>query len=169
MKTLVLTFFLSFSMLIGFGQEKTKQQIKEEQKLAKQKKVEALVDSKAFEFEGVMAYPQGGRSIDLTTNTNYLRVKNDSIHSEMPYFGRAYAGVGYGTGGGGLSFKGPIKDFSIKKGKKNIIVKGSVSDNSDFYIVTLTVYFDGGASLTIGSNNRDSISYRGSIEEIKKK
>ena len=44
MKTLVLSFFLSFSMLIGFAQEKTKQQIKEEKKLAKQKEVEALVE-----------------------------------------------------------------------------------------------------------------------------
>lgn len=114
MKTLILSFFLSFSMLIGFGQEKTKQQIKEEQKLAKQKKVEALVDSKEYEFEGDMAYPQRGRSIDLTTNSNYLQFKKDSIHSEMPYFGRAYAGVAYG-GGGGLSFKGPIKEYSIKK------------------------------------------------------
>src|SRR6187431_3096070 len=103
MKTLVLSFFLSFSMLIGFGQEKTKQQIKEEQKLAQQKKTEALVDSKEYEFEGDMAYPQGGRSINLTTNPNYLRFKNDSIYSEMPYFGRAYGGLPYG-GGAGLSF-----------------------------------------------------------------
>ncbi|HEU4790349.1 MAG TPA: DUF4251 domain-containing protein, partial [Flavobacterium sp.] len=119
MKTVVLSFFLSFSMLIGFAQEKTKQQIKEEKKLAKQKEVEALIDSKEFEFTGVMAYPQGGRSIDLTTNPNYLRFKNDSIHSEMPYFGRAYAGVAYGGGSGGLDFKGPIEDYSVTKGKKN--------------------------------------------------
>lgn len=168
MKTLVLSIFLSFSVLMGFAQEKTKQQIKEEQKLVKQKQIEALVDSKQFEFEGQMAYPQRGRSIDLTTNTNYLRFKNDSIYSEMPYFGRAYAGVAYG-GGGGLSFKGPVKNFSITKNKKNFTVKGEVRDSSDSYSVILTVYFDGGASLTINSNNRDSINYRGDIEELKKK
>lgn len=168
MKTLVLSFFLSFSMLIGFGQEKSKQQIKEEQKLAKQKKVEALIDSKEFEFEGDMAYPQRGRSISLITNDNYLRFKNDSIHSEMPYFGRAYAGVAYG-GGGGLSFKGPIKEYSIKKNKKNFTIKSEVRDSSDSYKIILTVFFDGGASLTISSNNRDSINYSGDIEELKKK
>ena len=169
MKTLVLSFFLFFSMLISFGQEKTKQQIKEEQKLAKQKKVEVLVDSKEFEFEGQMAYPQGGRSIDLTTNQNYLRFKNDSIYSEMPYFGRAYSGVAYSTGGGGLSFKGPVQKFSITKNKKDFTVKAEVRDNSDYYSVVLTVYFDGGASLSINSNNRNSISYRGHIDELKKK
>jgi hypothetical protein len=169
MKTVVLSFFLSFSMLIGFAQEKTKQQIKEEKKLAKQKEVEALIDSKEYEFTGVMAYPQGGRSIDLTTNPNFLRFKKDSIHSEMPFFGRAYSGVAYGGGNGGLYFKGPIKDYSVTKGKKNYIIKAEVRDNSDNYSITLTVYFEGGASLTIGSNNRDSINYRGSIEKIKAK
>jgi hypothetical protein len=169
MKTVVLSFFLSFSMLIGFAQEKTKQQIKEEKKLAKQKEVEALVNSKEFEFEGDMAYPQGGRSIDLTTNPNFLRFKNDSIYSEMPYFGRAYAGVAYGGGSGGLDFKGPVKDYSVTKGKKNYIIKAEVRDNSDNYSIILTVYFEGGASLIISSNNRDSINYRGSIEKLKAK
>lgn len=168
MKTVILSFLLSFSMLIVFSQGKTKQQIKEEQKLAKQKKVEALIDSKEFEFVGQMAYPQGGRSIDLTTNTNYLQFKNDSIYSEMPYFGRAYAGVAYGSGGG-LSFKGPIKDYSLTKGKKNYIIKGEVRGSSDYFFVILTVYFGGGASLTISSNNRDSINYNGDIKELKKK
>jgi hypothetical protein len=168
MKTLVLSFFLSFSMLIGFGQEKTKQQIKEEQELAKQKKVEALINSKEFEFVGVMAYPQSGRSISLITNTNYLRFEKDTIHSEMPYFGRAYAGVGYGSNSG-LSFKGLIKNFSITKNKKNFVVKAQVKDNSDNYSIILTVFFDAGASLTINSNNRDSINYRGEIAEFKKK
>lgn len=168
MKTLVLTFFLSFSMLIGFGQEKTKQQLKEEQKLAKQKKVEALIHSKKFEFEGDMAYPQRGRSISLITNPNYLRFKNDSIYSEMPYFGRAYAGVAYG-GGGGLSFKGAVKDYSLTKKKKNFIIKADVKGDSDNYSISLTVFFDGGASLTIYSNNRDSINYSGDIKELEKK
>ena len=167
MKTLIITLLFSFSMLIGFGQEKTKKQIKEEQKLAQQKKVEALIDSKEFEFEGDMAYSQGGRSISLTTNPNYLRFKNDSIDSQMPYFGRAYA-VPYG-GGGGLDFKGPVEKYSITKNKKNFTIKAEVKDNSDYYSVTLTVFFDGGASLFISSNNRDSINYRGDIEALKKK
>lgn len=168
MKTLVFSFFLTFSMLIGFGQEKTKQQIKEEKKLVKQKEVEALVNSKEFEFVGDKAYPQGGRSIDLTTNANFLRFKKDSIDSEMPFFGRAYAGVGYGSGGG-LDFKGVIKDYSIEKGKKKYIIRAEVSGKSDYYTIFLTVFFEGGASLTINSNNRASINYSGNIDKLKVK
>lgn len=105
MKTLMTTLFLFFSILIGFAQEKTKQQIKEEQKLAQQKKIEALVESKEYEFVADRANPQGIRSIDMTTNDNFLRFKKDTIHSSMPFFGRGYSGIGYGSGGG-LDFKG---------------------------------------------------------------
>lgn len=168
MKTAILIFFLSFSMLISFAQEKTKQQIKEEKKLAKQKEVQALIDSKEYEFVAVTAYPQGTRSIDLISNPNYLRIKNDSIFSEMPYFGRAFAGVGYG-GSGGLDFKGPVQDFSLTKNKKDYTIKAKVKDNSDSYTVILTVFFEGNASLTINSVHRNSINYRGSIDKIKMK
>lgn len=168
MKTVVLSFFLSFSMLMGFAQEKTKQQIKEEQKLAKQKKMEELLNSKNYEFVGDWAYPQGGRSISLTTNPNYFRIKNDSIYSEMPYFGRAYSGVAYG-GDGGLKFKGIMKNYSLKSNKKNFLLNAEVKGESDNYSITLTVFFDGGASLSINSNNRASINYRGNIDKIKTK
>lgn len=165
MKTVVLSFFLSFSMLMGFAQEKTKQQIKEEQKQIRMQKMEELLNSKQFEFVGNMAYPQSGRSIDLTTNTNYFRVKNDSIHSEMPYFGRAFAGVGYGSDSG-LSFKGPMSNYIIKKNKKNFVVKTNVKGSSDSYSIVLTVFSDGGATLSISSNNRNTISYRGELDKL---
>jgi hypothetical protein len=168
MKTLYFTFMLSFFIMVSFAQEKTKQQIKEEKKLAKQKEVELLLDGKEFEFVAVTAYPQGTRSIDMISNPNYLRLKKDSIFSEMPYFGRAFAGVGYG-GGGGLDFKGPVQDFSISKNKKDYTIKAKVKDNSDSYNVILTVFFEGNASLTINSIHRNSINYRGSIDKIKTK
>ncbi|WP_124019520.1 DUF4251 domain-containing protein [Flavobacterium laiguense] len=169
MKTPILSFFLSFSMLIGFAQEKTKQQIKEEKKTAKQKEIEALVDSKEYEFQAITAYPMGGRSIDMITNPNFLRFKKDSIDSAMPYFGRAYSGVAYSSGGGGLDFKGPIQDYSIKKGKKEYTIRAKVKGNADSYDILLSVFFEGTASLSISSNNRSSISYRGSIEKLKAK
>ncbi|CAN1486105.1 Protein of unknown function DUF4251 [Flavobacteriaceae bacterium] len=165
MKTLFLTVFMSFSMFFCFAQEKTKQQLKEEKKIAKQKQVQSLIDSKEYEFVAVTAYPQGTRSIDMVSNPNYLRIKNDSVFSEMPYFGRAFAGVGYG-GSGGLDFKGPVQDFSITKNKKDYTIKAKVKDNSDSYTIILTVFFEGNASLTINSVHRNSINYRGSIDKI---
>jgi hypothetical protein len=168
MKTVVITFFLSFTIFFGFAQEKTKKQLKEEQKAARQKEVGALVDSKEFEFVSVMAYPQGYKSVDMISNPNFLRFKKDTIHSEMPYFGRGYIGIGYG-GSGGLDFKGAIQDYSITKDEKKYIMKAKVKDKSDVYDITLIVFIEGNASLTINTSNRSPINYRGSIDKIKMK
>lgn len=164
----IITIFLSFFVLIGFSQEKTKQQIKQEQKAAKEKVIVALLESKKFEFVADMAYPQGMRSISMISNSNFFRVQNDSIHSEMPFFGRAYSGAGYGgSGGGGLDFKGVAKDYSLVKDKKAYKIKADVKDNTDLYTIILTVFFEGNANLVINSSNRSSISYKGTIEVIK--
>lgn len=166
MKTMMLLLFLSFSVMTGFAQEKTKKQLKEERELAKQKEIEALIESKEFEFVANRANPQGMRSIDMTTNDNFLRFKKDTIHSEMPFFGRAYGGVGYGSNSGGLDFKGLAKDYSIKKDKKNYTIKANVKENTDSYQIILNIYFNGGAYLSISSNNRSTIGYNGEIHKF---
>jgi hypothetical protein len=169
MKTSILSFILCFSMFIGFAQEKTKKQIKEEQNLEERKEIAALVESKEFKFVGRTAYPQGGRSIDLTTNSNFLKFEKDSIDSEMPYFGRAYSGVAYGGGNGGMHFKGKIENYSLTKDKKKYMIKAKISDKTDSYDLQLTVFFEGNASLAINTFNRSQISYSGRIEKLKEK
>jgi hypothetical protein len=167
MKTIILTTVFLFSFFCGFSQEKSKQQIKEEQNAIKEKKTTDLVESKEYEFVAEMAYPQGTRSISMTTNSNFFRFEKDTIYSEMPFFGRAYSGVGYGSSDGGLNFKGVAKNYSIKKGKKNYTIKAEVKSGSDSYDITLTVYFGGSADLVINSSNRSPISYRGTIDKRK--
>ena len=166
MKTMMLLFFISFSVMTGFAQEKTKKQLKEERELAQQKDIEALIEAKDFEFVGDRANPQGTRSIDLTTNNNFFRLKKDTIDSDMPFFGRAFSGVGYGSSDGGLKFKGLANDYSVKKGKKSYTIKANVKDNSDSYNIILDVYFNGGAYLSISSNNRSTIGYNGEIHKL---
>jgi hypothetical protein len=163
----ILGFFIVIISYNGFSQEKTKKQIKEEQKVEKQKQVEVLINSKMFAFTARNASPQGYKMIDLTTNPNYVKFQPDFIKSEMPFFGRAFSGVGYSSDAG-LNFEGKPEEFSIEKGKKNYQIRVVVKGNNDTYRLTLSVYFEGGATLYINSNNRSSISYSGTISEIKK-
>ncbi|WP_348799630.1 DUF4251 domain-containing protein [Flavobacterium adhaerens] len=166
MKTVLTTFCVAFFVMIGFSQEKSKKELKQERELAKQAEIEALVNAKEYEFVGDRAIPQGVRSIDLTTNPNFFRFEKDTIHSAMPFFGRGFAGVGYGNGDGGMDFKGFVNDYSLKKGKKSWIVKANVKDNTDTYTVFLEIYFDGNAYLSINSNKRSPISYNGAIHKL---
>ncbi len=167
-KISVLTIILAFIVIAGFAQEKSKKQIKEEKKIEKQKQIDSLVNAKTFDFVGRRAMPTGYKSVDLTTNTNFVKYQPDLIDSYMPFYGRAYSGVGYGSDEG-LKFTGKPEDFTVTKGKKNYDVSATVKGESDTFRLSLSVSFEGSATLTITSNKRSAISYSGEIRapEIK--
>lgn len=161
-KILILLTLVSLIVISGFAQEKSKKQIKEEKKIEKQKQVEAMITAKEFVFKGRTAMPSGYKSVNLATTTNYVKFHPERIESYMPYYGRAYSGVGYG-GDSGLKFEGKPEEYTFTKGKKNYQVSATVKGERDTYNLSLTVGFEGSASLIINSNNRSSISYSGEI------
>lgn len=160
--------FLVFSLTNTLAQEKSKKQLKEERKLEKQKQTALLVVSKEFVFVAETVLSQGGRTRTLTTNDYTVEFHPDLIKGDLPFFGRAYGGVGYG-GDGGIKFEGKPKEFTIEKTKKAHEIKAEVKGENDTYSLLLSVYFDGNANLSINSNNRSPISYRGVIEVLPKK
>jgi len=157
----------ALSLTNVIAQEKSKKQLKEEKKLEKQKQITLLVDSKEFVFEATRVMSQGGRTINLTSNYT-LEIHPDLIKCHLPFFGRAYSGVGYG-GDDGMKFEGKPTDYTVEKTKKAYVIKANVRGERDSYSLMLSVYFEGSAYLTINSNNRSSISYDGDIKEFKKK
>jgi hypothetical protein len=170
MKTKIsfLVLVLAFAVSVGYSQEKSKKEIKAEKKLALQKQIEEMVNSKEFVFVGRTAMPSGHKSVSLTTNTNYVKFHPDLIDSYMPYYGRAYSGVGYG-GDQGLKFTGKPEVYTITKGKKDFEVNAEVKGDNDTFKLSLSVGFEGNATLGITSNNRSFISYYGEISAPEKK
>jgi len=139
---------------------------KQDKKQKQKEQTEKLVNSKQFQFVARQALPMGGKSVDLTTNPNFTKFYPDSIQADMPFFGRAYS-VPYG-GSGGIKFHGKPKKFTItpQKRGKGYLIKATVNDTSDSYSLTLSVSNDGYGTLTINSNNRNSISYYGKISAL---
>jgi hypothetical protein len=168
MKPRITAFVIFLTVIIapGFSQE-TKELSKEDQKSEKQKQIDTLINAKEFVFVARMANPSGGRSVNLTTNPNFLKFSPDLIESEMPFFGKAYSSVGYG-GDAGMKFNGKPEVFTVEKGKKDYDIKVVVKGATDNYTMYLTVGFNGSASLSISSNNRSTISYTGEISAPKK-
>ena len=150
------------------SQEKTKKELKEERKIEKQNQVEAMINAKEFVFVARTANPMGMRSVDLTTNTNYVKFKTDLIESYMPFFGQAYGGIGYG-GDTGLKFTGKPEVFTVVKNKKNYQIDATVKGETDLFRISLQVSYEGSASLSIISNNRNTISYTGEISAPEKR
>lgn len=125
-----------------------------------------IVDSKQYKIEVNYAHPQSGRLINLTSNYS-LTIKNDSLDSYLPFFGRAYS-IPYG-GGDGLIFKSSIKKYEIEKEKKKEIrIKVETVTPEDSYTFFITVYKNLSADINVMMNKRSSIRFTGKLEEIEK-
>jgi len=162
LKCSILMFLFILFVTSVFSQVKSRKQIREERTIEKKKNTEAMIDAREFVFVGQIAMPTGYKSINLTTNPNYVNFHPDLIESYMPFYGRAYSGVGYG-GDNGLKFKGKPEDYKVVKGPKNFQIDVTIKGTNDIYKLSLIVSFEGSASLSIVSNNRSFISYNGEI------
>lgn len=138
---------------------------KERKRIEKEHEISALVDSRTFEFRANRALPTGYKSVDFTTNPNFVKFSPDLIVSEMPFFGRAYS-VSYG-GDAGLKFEGKPEKYTVEKKKKSYEIEAKVRSESDFFTINLSVSFDGSSSMSISSNSRTTISYNGEISASK--
>lgn len=165
-------YVLAFSMVIifasGFTQEISKKAQREKNRIEKINQVDSLINSKTFVFEATRAFPQGWKSVDLTTNRNSVKFNPDKIECYMPFFGRAYS-VDYG-GDAGIKFNAKPQKYDIVKQKngKGYEIKVSASAARDNYNLMLSVSPEGSATLIIISNQRSSISYSGNISKFVK-
>ena len=166
-KISILVILFSLMMTSGFSQEKSRSEIKKERKLEKQSQIAEMVNAREFVFIGRTAQPQGYRSVNLASNPNFVKFHPDMIEGDMPYFGKAYSGVGYG-GDGGLKFDGVPEDYTVEKRKKNFLIEAVVKGENNVYNINLSVGFEGSATLSINSNNRSPISYNGDISAPEK-
>ncbi|MEI6059915.1 MAG: DUF4251 domain-containing protein [Bacteroidota bacterium] len=157
---LILIFILVISS--AYSQEKSRKQIKEEQKLEKQKLVEDMLVSKQFVFKAKSAMSAGAGSVNLINSTYNIAFQLDFIKSYLPFYGTGYNGLGPG-GDTGFKFKGKPESFTVQKGKKNYIVDAEVKADNDVYRISLSVNPGGNANLSISSNHRSSISFSGEI------
>lgn len=160
---IIVTLLMVFFLTSGHGQKTSKKEQRGKDRMEKQHQIDSLINSKVFVFVATRALPQGGNSIDLTTNSNSLKFHPEKIESYMPFFGRAYS-IDYG-GNGGIKFEGKPEEYKVvtKKGGKGFEIYATVSVTRDNYKLTLIVNPDGNAFLTIDSNQRSPISYNGNV------
>ena len=163
---IMVAFLMIFVLASGFAQDVSKKELREKNKIEKQHQADSLINSREFIFVAVRALPQEGGSVDLTTNSNFVKFYPENIISDMPFFGRAFS-IDYG-GDGGLKFEGKPSEFNVvtRKEGKGYDIKVAVSATRDTYQLNLFVGPEGNATLTINSNQRSSISYDGNIEKF---
>jgi hypothetical protein len=162
MRSLFISFLICVS-ISAFAQE-----TKAEKKEARYQEALELINSGSYEFIARRANPPKFRSIDLSTNPNFLRIDKERGSADIPYFGRSFS-AGYSSNDGGINFDGPFDSYEVEKNEKKqkITVRLKVKGTADTFTCTLNIPSLDNASLTVLSNNRQTISYTGYIQELK--
>ncbi len=159
MRTKKQIFMLLLALLVGIPTLSA--QSKKEKKEQKKEAVKKLIESENYKIDVNTAMPMHGRSIPLTSSYS-LEIRNDSVISYLPYYGRAYS-IPYG-GGDGLNFKAVLKEYSMEMDKKgNAVIEFIARNPEDRYEYRVKVFPNGSASIDVNMQNRQSISFQGEL------
>jgi hypothetical protein len=178
-----LSFFIGIAFIVA-GCTGAKNFTEAEKKAAKS--VSNWLHEKQFEFEAEWAtplasnelnqlapqlLPQGsnGARVNLIGTPNYLRIKNDTVSADLPYFGiMRFPRNPSNTNNSGVFFNGTPKDYEQKfnEKKRQTTISFDIKDDTESYQVFITVYSNKSARVSINSSHRNTISYDGDISEI---
>ncbi len=122
----------------------------------------------AQDISKIMGKMQGGMAsslINLAGDGYEVKITADSVVAFLPYYGRSYSAP-MNPGDGGLKFTSKNFDYKTKKEKKgNWSVDLIIKDANENYRLNFMISENGNSSLTINSNNKQSITYQGQLTE----
>ena len=126
------------------------------------KAVKVALQVRKYEIAVNRMYPSRGASKSLSYGYS-VEVRNDSLISYLPYFGRAYD-VPYG-GGNGLNFSAPIRNYQESQPKSDLRhIEIDVKNEEDTYLYTLDIFDNGSTDINVRSRQREPISFSGEME-----
>jgi len=156
--------FIAIIFFLALGSTKVIAQSSKQQKQnQKEEKINELINSQHYTFIPQTVLPSGGSTKTLTSDYE-LKIKNDTLTSYLPYFGRAYT-ASIASTENPLDFTTTDFTYNItnhKNGGWDISIK--TKNSGDPRQLTLSVSKDGYASLQIISTNREPISFNGYIQ-----
>ena len=126
------------------------------------KAVKSALETKKYVIAVNMMYPSQGPSKHLSYGYS-VEVRNDSLISYLPYFGRAYS-VPYG-GGKGLNFSAPIINYRESQQNSDLRhVEIDVKNDEDTYLYSLDIFDNGSTTIDVRSRQRERINFSGIME-----
>lgn len=139
------------------------------EKQTKERKLEAQVadsvNGRCFTVIFDYVQPRNMISAHYLTSTYYVKLKDDSVRSELPYFGRAYRADISHPGRSPLSFVSAVQNVTVKQGrKKDYVIYLKLRNGSEWFDYYLNVFPNGKSTLNVSSSDRESISFTGQME-----
>ena len=125
------------------------------------KAVKAALQERNYQIAVNRMYPSRGAS-KIVSSGYSVEVRNDSLISYLPYFGRAYD-VPYG-GGNGLNFSAPIRNYKESQTKSDLRhIEIDVQNDEDTYLYILDIFDNGSTDINVRSRQREPISFSGQL------
>jgi hypothetical protein len=108
-------------------------------------------------------------NINLIGNQNFFRIKKDSLHIELPYYGTHQISAPTPGANIGISFEGiPEMNFiEFNSEKQKAILKYDFRTKNDSYNVILTLFPSNKSYLSVNSDRKTAISYTGNWRVLK--
>jgi len=124
-------------------------------------KVKVALKERHYKISVDRMYPMKGGSKSVSPSYS-VEVRNDSLISYLPFFGRAYQ-VPYG-GGKGLNFSeriGSYRESPAKNGRRHIEI--NVKNDEDSYLYVIEMFDNGNSDIEVQAQQRERISYSGEM------
>lgn len=172
MKTTIIS-RIALLTLIGlvfllFSNNTIAQDKKADKKKEKAQQIKSIVeDSVKYVFLAEIAIPQAGNMRTLTYGYD-ITVTKDSINSYLPYFGRAYGGIEFGSTKSPLDFITTKFNYESKSKKKSNgwDINIEIKDQTDVKKMIFSIFDNGSATLDVFFNSRSQISFNGYVKAI---
>nr|WP_299173362.1 DUF4251 domain-containing protein [uncultured Allomuricauda sp.] len=106
--------------------------------------------------------------IDLTGMSSYLRVTNDSVFAEIPYYGERQLPTTYNANNTGVQFKNIPEDFEIAQNNRThgYTVRFNVGNGTEAFAVIAEIFPDLSSTVNVNSSHRTPIWYSGEVEKL---
>ncbi|MCC1485076.1 DUF4251 domain-containing protein [Winogradskyella immobilis] len=179
---------IMFSLNLVVSQTRAeKKALKKETLKANYNKTKQLVESNKFEFEANWAFPLSGditrlnlssgstpftgNRVDLSGNSNFVKLNVKDAKVFLPYFGRVFRVTANSRTSRGLEFEGTIEKYKVEynDAKHRVEIKFTSKDKEDQLRYHFVITASGRATLNVNSNNRQAIRYEGKIRPLEEK
>ena len=124
------------------------------------------IDSGKFKIEVNQAYPMPGtvsEGVINLTSMYTLEIRNDSVLSWLPYYGRAYVAP-MDPNRGGLEFMEPYSNYKkIYSSKKGFTINFNAKTKEDNYRFVVEIGPEGYASIGVTCYKRSFIRFSGQM------
>jgi Domain of unknown function (DUF4251) len=130
--------------------------------------LKSQIDSRKFRFHALSATSMKGMTRQLTSEY-FLKLNNDSLSVDLPYFGRSFS-TSYPPTDLSTEFKSTqfsYKSDTLKKGGWDISIIPKNESNASK--ISLSITISGYCTVRVNSNSREPISYYGTITDYDSK